>query len=230
MAHQEKISVYSLPDLKNTSDDAVPAYLNSLKFKQSHTLTDVRLALGYSAFAICAATFYWDYKLGFDSTKQYTAVAVALYTLINGILTLWIWGVEKGTIYVGTNAAGDKVQIASKTEKHVPVYNLTVTTWKAGKGKGETKAIKKPFTKWFDKQGSFVALPFQQMLATGIEVVGMADPGKVVLPEKKVASVEGEGQEKSMDDKWASLLAESSGVSVEEATPTKGKKRSKKAT
>merc|ERR1711939_65250 len=53
---QEKISVHSLADLKNTSDDAIPAYLNSLSFKQSHTLTDTRLALGYSAFLICAAT------------------------------------------------------------------------------------------------------------------------------------------------------------------------------
>ncbi len=71
---QEKISVYNIagawparanqtpcakkpkeltrkgwPDLKNTSDDAIPNYLNSLKIKQSHYLTDVRLALGYSA-------------------------------------------------------------------------------------------------------------------------------------------------------------------------------------
>ncbi|PBP23307.1 microsomal signal peptidase 25 kDa subunit [Diplocarpon rosae] len=224
---QEKISVHSLADLKNTSDDAVPVYLNSLSFKQSHTLTDIRLALGYSAFAICAATFCWDYKFGFDSTKHYTAVAVALYTLLNGILTLWIWGVEKGTIYVGSNASGDKIQIATKTDKHVPIYNLTVTTWKGGKGKGVTTGLKKPFTKWFNREGAFVALPFQQMLASGIEVVGKADPVRVVKTEKKLMSVEDEG--KTMDDKWASLLAESSGVDVEETTPTKGKKRSKKA-
>lgn len=97
-------------DLKNTSDDAVTNYLNSLKFKQSHTLTDIRLALGYLAFAISAATFYWDYKLGFDSTKYYTAAAVAVYTCLNGALTFWIWGVEKGKIYVGTSPGGDKAR------------------------------------------------------------------------------------------------------------------------
>lgn len=69
----------------------------------------MRLALGYSAFAICAACFYWDYQFGFESTKYYSAAAVALYTLLNGALTLWVWLVEGGTVYVGTSKAGDKV-------------------------------------------------------------------------------------------------------------------------
>merc|ERR1712230_59735 len=108
------------------------------------------------------------------------------------------WGVEKGTIYIGTNSAGDKIQIASKTEKHVPIYNLTVTVWKKGEKDGKVVSIKKPFTQWFDKKGGFVVLPFQQMIASA------------------------EDADKSMDDKWASLLAESSGVSLgaeETATP-----------
>jgi len=90
-------------------------------------------------------------------------------------------------------------------------------------------SIKKPFTQWFDKKGGFVVLPFQQMIASAVDVVGKMDPGKVVKKEKKVASVE--DADKSMDDKWASLLAESSGVSLgaeETATPKSSKKRSKK--
>lgn len=107
---KEKITVYNLADLKNTSDDAIPNYLNSLKFTQSHTLTDVRLALGYSAFLIAAACFLWDYKLGFESTKYYTAAAVGVYSLLNTALTLWIWLMEKGTIYVGTAPSGETVR------------------------------------------------------------------------------------------------------------------------
>jgi signal peptidase complex subunit 2 len=220
-------------DLKNTSDDAIPAYLNSLKFTQSHTLSDTRLAIGYSAFVICAATFYWDYKLGFESTKHYTTIAVALYALLNGILTFWIWGVEKGSVYVGTNKAGERIEVSSKTEKYTPIYNLSVTTVRKG-GKRETVSIKKPFNAWFDKAGHFVALPFQQMLASGVKVVGEADPTKVVEGKKKVAKVE-DGESKSMDEKWASLLAESSGVSLDDvaaspaATPGGRKKRGKKA-
>lgn len=94
-------------DLKNTSDDAIPNYLNSLKFKQNHFLSDVRLALGYTAFAVSAAAFYWDYKLGFDSTKYYTAAAVVVYACLNGALMLWIWSVEGGKVYVGKTPRGD---------------------------------------------------------------------------------------------------------------------------
>jgi len=119
--------------------------------------------------------------------------------------------------------------VASKTEKHVPIYNLTVKVFSKGDKEGKTVSIKKPFTQWFDKVGHFVAFPFQQMIATSVKVVGEADPSKVV-EVKKVHDAE----DKSMDDKWASLLAESSGVSLDEvASPasTLGgrKKRGKKA-
>lgn len=99
-------------DLKNTSDDAIPNYLNSLKFKQIHTLTDTRLALGYSAFAIAGACFAWDYKFGFESTKYYTAAAVAVYALLNAVLTYWIAYVEKGVVYQGVAPSGDKVRLS----------------------------------------------------------------------------------------------------------------------
>ena len=56
-------------DLKNTTDDALPNYLNSLKFKQSHFLTDVRLALGYMAVTIAGITFFIDYKLGLRTSS-----------------------------------------------------------------------------------------------------------------------------------------------------------------
>jgi len=97
-------------DLKNTSDDAIPNYLNSLKFEQSHYLTDVRLALGYSAFLVAGACFLWDYKFGFDATKYYTAAAVAVYMVLNGALTMWIWGREKSIVYVGTAPSGETVR------------------------------------------------------------------------------------------------------------------------
>lgn len=89
-------------DLKNTSDDALPNYLNSLKFRQSHILTDVRLALGYIAVTVAAATFYYDYEHGWDKSKGLTLWAVIAYFLLNSALTAWIWGVEKGTVFQGS--------------------------------------------------------------------------------------------------------------------------------
>ncbi|KAK1638374.1 microsomal signal peptidase 25 kDa subunit [Colletotrichum phormii] len=173
-----KITVHNLADLKNTSDDALPNYLNSLKFTQSHTLTDVRLALGYAAFLIAGACFLWDYQLGFDSTKYYTAAAVVLYSTLNGALTLWIWLKEAGTVYEGTSPSGEKVNIATSTKKNVPTYNMKITLTSKN---GEKKVINllQPFNQWFDSQGRFVAVPFQEILATNIPVVGKLDPKRV---------------------------------------------------
>ncbi|KAH6670612.1 putative signal peptidase complex subunit SPC2 [Halenospora varia] len=228
---QERISVHSLADLKNTSDDALPPYLNSLSFTQSHTLTDTRLALGYSAFAICCATFYWDYTYGFESTKTYTLFAVILYTILNSILTFWIWGVEKGTVYVGTNKNGETVKIRSKNEKHVPKYVLTVETT-SKEGRRKRKVVKREFREWFDSQGHFHSKPFQQMLAQSVEVIGKADPKNAVKEGEKPKPVVEDNR--TMDEKWASLLAESEGADATNgsstATPAKGgKKRGKKA-
>ncbi|OBT53935.1 hypothetical protein VE04_04321 [Pseudogymnoascus sp. 24MN13] len=163
-----KITVHSLSDLKNTSDDAIPNYLNSLSFKQSHTLCDL---LG-------------DYKLGFDDTKYYSAAAVALYTLLNGALTLWVWLVEGGTVYVGTSKAGDKIAISTSTKKHTPTYTLTITSQSPTSAAATTTTLSRPFADWFDSAGHFVALPFQQMLAGAAPVIGKADPGRAALGVK----------------------------------------------
>ncbi|KAI1489386.1 microsomal signal peptidase 25 kDa subunit-domain-containing protein [Biscogniauxia mediterranea] len=180
MASQERITVHNLADLKNTSDDAIPNYLNSLKFKQIHTLVDTRLALGYGAFLIAAACFLWDYKLGFDDTKYYTAAAVALYTVLNGILTFWIGFVEKGTVYQGTAPDGSKISVATSTKKNVPIYHVKVTITPK-KGEVQTIELARSFTEWFDAQGHFIALPFQTMLATTVPLVGKADPKRAAV-------------------------------------------------
>ena len=105
-----KISPHSLSDLKNTTDDALANYLRSLPFAQDNTKLDVRLALGYIGVLIAAATFAADYKLGWEATKGWTAVAVVAYAIISGASTYWIWGVEKGIVFEGVRTGGKKVR------------------------------------------------------------------------------------------------------------------------
>ena len=261
-ASQEKIAVYSLsgksshdqhlslwsnsllktrrsslgPDLKHTSDDAIPTYLNSISFTQSHFLTDVRLGLSYLAFAICAACFLWDYKLGFEDTKYYTAIAVAIYACVNGALSAWIWVGERSVVYVGNSKAGDRISIQSATKKHVPIYNLTITVTEAGQG-GSSREIKlsRPFREWFDETGAFVPLPFQQMFASNVGIIGKADPKRVVAEKKKGAAAKLDTS-KTIDEKLLNLLAESyvdvaaEDAGTSSATSAKGtKRRGKKA-
>jgi hypothetical protein len=99
---ESKISPYSLNDLKNTTDDALGNYLRGLSFKQDNSKLDVRLALGYVSVIIAGAIFYADWKLGWEATKGWTAVAVAAYAVLNGAFTYWMWAVEKGLVFEGT--------------------------------------------------------------------------------------------------------------------------------
>ncbi|KAI1339544.1 microsomal signal peptidase 25 kDa subunit-domain-containing protein [Xylariaceae sp. FL0016] len=221
MTSQEKITVHNLADLKNTSDDAIPNYLNSLNFKQEHKLVDTRLVLGYSAFAIAAACFLWDYQLGFENTKYYTAAAVACYSVLNGILTYWIGFVEKGTVYQGTAPDGTKISIATSTKKNIPTYNATITLTPKGKSSPQTIELARSFTEWFDVQGRFIARPFQTMLVSSVPAIAKADP-------KRAAEIAAAGAESDFVNVDASVLdaiaaADSTGADTG-ATSSQGKK------
>ena len=151
-------------------------------------LTDIRLGLGYAAVVIAAATFYLDYKFGWEKTKDYTLWAVVVYFALNSALTLWIWAVEKGKIYSGSS--GDvlvchasihktspnvlQITIASSVTKHYPSYKLKIRQTKPSKGDSldwDEMDIEAPFTKWFTSDGQFVAKPFQQWLSSEIPLI-----------------------------------------------------------
>jgi len=168
-------------DLKNTTDDALPNYLNSLRFRQLHTQTDVRLGLGYSAVAIAGALFYYDWKFGWAASKPYTLPAVIAYFLLNGAFSYWLWFVERGVVYEGEGKTG-KIRIASSTKKHIPIYECDITFTPAPYAANPQQKlhIRAPMTRWFTADGYFVAKPFQQWLASEIPVVGAADPKNVV--------------------------------------------------
>ena len=213
-----------LTDLKGTTDDALSNYLNSLKFKQSHTLVDVRLAIGYTAFTISAACFVWDYKLGFEATKYWTVAAVATYTLLNAVLTAWIIFKEKGIIYVGVAPSGDTITVASSTSKNVPIYNLTVTLFSKKKSvPDETIKISRSFSEWFDVAGTFIAPPFQTVLASSIALIGKHDPNRVA---GAVDGVEESGVQEIPAEILDAMLADT-GAEKETPSTKKGGKRRK---
>lgn len=247
----------SAADLKNTSDDALPNYLNSLNFAQSHRLTDVRLALGYGALSVAVACFVWDWKLGFDGTKYYSAVAVVLYVLLNAALTLWSRNVVRGTVYVGTSASGEtvrsllclsvaagpprglpahrlraQVSIATSVEKYTPVYHVDITVTARGAPKPQTISIARPFSEWFDSAGTFVAAPFQTMLATAVPAIGKADPKRVAAAAAAPSSSQTAYSPAVLDMLAAASAADASAVGSESdsgvATGTAGKKGGKR--
>ncbi|KAK6540973.1 hypothetical protein TWF694_008354 [Orbilia ellipsospora] len=166
-----KICPYSIPDLKNTTDDAVAAYLKTKSFAQSHTLTDVRLGLSTAACAVAGVTFYLDYTQGFEKTKLFTFYACIAYFTINTALTAWLYLFEASTIYVGNHkTAPVGLSIQSKVTKHDPTYRLNIIQTQVVDGKKivRIRDVENQFMNWIDEKGFFVKKPFETWLGASI--------------------------------------------------------------
>ncbi|KAH8150409.1 uncharacterized protein LAJ45_05620 [Morchella importuna] len=178
-----KVNINALPALKNTTDDMIAPYLKSLGYKQNHTLTDVRLVIGFAACAIAGVTFYYDWTAGFEAVKGGTLYAVIAYFILNTALTFWIWLVEGGTIYVGEKD-GVKITISTHTEKHSPIYHMKITSVLPGTSGPHTVEEKSSFTNWFDEKGYFVAKPFKAFLQDSIPSLAAKSPEAIALKSK----------------------------------------------
>ena len=72
-----------------------------------------------------------------------------------------------------------EISISSKTKKHDPTYYITVTSSSGS----NSRQLECPFTTWFTVDGYFVAKPFQQWLASSVDVIGDADKKNAVVQE-----------------------------------------------
>ncbi|CCG81691.1 Predicted protein [Taphrina deformans PYCC 5710] len=161
------VNIFSLTELKNASDDTIPATLRKMGYTQSHTLMDVRLLLGYIGVVAAALAGGYDYKVGFEKAKGYTLIGVLTYFLFYGGMNAWQYFVERGTVYVGTKGAS-RVVIRTRTDSASPVYRVEVTT-APGSGKGHVVRKHELFTKWFDLDGNLVAEPLQTWIGLLIQ-------------------------------------------------------------
>ncbi|EPS38596.1 hypothetical protein H072_7709 [Dactylellina haptotyla CBS 200.50] len=164
-------SLRECEDLKNTTDDAVAAYLKTKSFNQSHTLTDVRLALSTAACILAGGTFYLDYTQGFEKTKTFTLYACVAYFTINTALTAWMYLFEGSTIYVGSHKTQPvSLTITSKVNKHDPTYHLNIIQSQTLDGRKvvRVREVKNAFMDWIDEKGFFVKKPFETWLGASV--------------------------------------------------------------
>jgi len=179
-----KINKYSLSDLKNTTDDAIPHYFTSLGYRQVHVLSDIRLAIGFSACAIAAGAFYYDFQVGFEASKTVMLYAVISYYVLNTLLTFWILWVETGAVYIGERN-GLRIKISTHVGKHTPIYHMDIeTSGEKVEGEKNVVKVKEPFTSWFDEQGYFVQKPLHKFLERSIPRIASPKPTVVVNKKK----------------------------------------------
>lgn len=116
---------------------------------------------------------------------MYTAVAVAIYAVVNTTLTFWITRVEKGIVYQGVSPDGEELSIATTVTKNDPTYRLTVTI-KPRDSAPQVIKFTAPFATFFDETGRFVAKPFQELFASSVPLIRKFDPKRAT--SNKIAS------------------------------------------
>ena len=75
--------------------------MKSLGYVQSHRLSDIRLALGYTAALAVAAAALYEYKVGFQDAKGWSTLSVRSYFLFQAFLYFWTNYIERDIVYVG---------------------------------------------------------------------------------------------------------------------------------
>lgn len=116
------INVYSIPELRQTLDEALPATFARLKYRQSFQLIDMKLGLGYLLAAIAAVSFLLDKKFKYSEVLGYQKALVVSYAGLSVLYWFFTKYVEKSTVYVGTSPAGEKVSVKTRFEKGDPIY------------------------------------------------------------------------------------------------------------
>ena len=199
---------------------------------------------------IAAATFGFDYKFGWEATKGPTFFACIVYFIVNTAFTIWVWGLERGKVYVGEydlhgkgSGGGGLVSLASSTPgKYDPIYKLRVkkspSTAKVirhlnpviplvpSTGEIESKDIEARFSRWFDSEGTFIKARFREWLIGNIEMLSEAKKRK----EGGGGSAEMDGVEVRVgkDEKTNASLVEDLGEAYIEGEKTPSKKGRKR--
>lgn len=141
-----------MSDLRNKTDEELPAVLSTLGFSQSFTLVDLKLGLGVATVAIAGFLFYVEKKLSFNEAYYIIAGSLVLYFLVSAVL--WYFTNAPGyknLKYVGVNGS-QEIRVYTNSPKLDPVYEVKVVIDQRQASPVEGKI---PFTKLFDGFGYF---------------------------------------------------------------------------
>ncbi|CAX41954.1 signal peptidase complex subunit, putative [Candida dubliniensis CD36] len=157
MSQLKKTNLNSVNDLRQTTDDNLGLVFQQLGYNESFTLIDLKLGLGLSTVVIAGLLFLVDKKYTWKDSYNITVIACVLYGIISGILYL-INHFNKNVKYIGYDNKGNKLAIATSSNKLDPIYNVTITL----NDRSVHAALS--FNKFFDVVGFFNRDAFTELV------------------------------------------------------------------
>ncbi|CAF0753892.1 unnamed protein product [Rotaria sp. Silwood1] len=156
-----KVNKWETNALKNALDDACKKYFKeTLNFVEDYSLVDRRLYISLFAclFSIFALIYDWFYP--FPKSRTVLIVCVISYFILIGILTLYMYFIERGRFFNGKLIdktgldPGLRCIISSKLKKYDDKYNLTLEYNEGtNKSTGSSGALISSVGNYFDNNG-----------------------------------------------------------------------------
>ena len=142
MSSAKPINVYSIPELNQALDEALPSVFARLNYERSYALLDAKLYIGYSIAVVAGLSFFLDKKFERDQIVTYQKLLVGAYFVLS--LLFWYFSrfIEKGTVYVGKRrGTKEEIYVKTKFKKNEPLYQVELVQKKKGESaKKELKA------------------------------------------------------------------------------------------
>lgn len=134
MSSAKPINVYSIPELNQALDEALPSVFARLNYERSYALLDGKLYIGYSIAVVAGLSFFLDKKFERDQIVTYQKLLVGAYFVLS--LLFWYFSrfIEKGTVYVGKRrGTKEEIYVKTKFEKNEPLYLVELVQKKKGR-------------------------------------------------------------------------------------------------
>ncbi|KAI8983601.1 signal peptidase complex subunit 2 [Pilobolus umbonatus] len=152
---------FNATDLKYAVDDEIARfYGKESKFTQSHLHTDFKLIVGYVAAFIAGLGALYEYKTGFKEAQSAVAVVCVIYWVLQSILYVYGFFIEKNEIFYGIKKENGKIigtlKVTAEFDKYSPVYNLTITYKDYALTKAIVYKVKPNMATWFNTKGEMV--------------------------------------------------------------------------
>ncbi len=148
------VNKYSIHDLKAAIDTRIIEFLESKKFVEIHTYSNIKILIGL--FCLIWTGVAYLNGLPFDDAYRLIALSVVLY--FTGSFAYWYFEkyVMKSTFYTGKNLEILKnysyFKISSEIEDYCNFYTIWLSYPSNGKEVDEVK-IKRCFSDFFDERG-----------------------------------------------------------------------------
>ncbi|AJS96724.1 Spc2p [Saccharomyces cerevisiae YJM1463] len=154
MSSAKPINVYSIPELNQALDEALPSVFARLNYERSYALLDAKLYIGYSIAVVAGLSFFLDKKFERDQIVTYQKLLVGAYFVLS--LLFWYFSrfIEKGTVYVGKRrGTKEEIYVKTKFEKNELLYLVELVQKKKGENSKKELKAKLEVNKVFNESG-----------------------------------------------------------------------------